>query len=109
MRALLGRLPSATSRATGSVSVAGNDVFALNREALQRFRRRHIAYVGQDPGSALNPLLRVRVLLREVAPDAATATLVDTLALVGLSPEYLRRRPGELSGDSSVESPSPGR
>lgn len=98
MRALLGQLPSAAARATGTASVAGHDVLALDRSALHRFRRRHIAYVGQDPGSALNPLLRVRALLREVAPGASDATLTDTLALVGLSPEYLRRRPGELSG-----------
>ncbi|WP_280243412.1 ABC transporter ATP-binding protein [Nocardia abscessus] len=98
MRALLGQLPSASARATGSASVAGHDVFTLEPAALQRFRRQHIAYVGQDPGSALNPLLRVRALLREVAPKASESTLTDTLALVGLSPEYLRRRPGELSG-----------
>ncbi|WP_245548138.1 ABC transporter ATP-binding protein [Nocardia pneumoniae] len=98
MRALLGHLPSAAARTTGSASVAGHDVLTLNRDALRRFRRQHIAYVGQDPGSALNPLLRVRGLLREVAPDASKATLTDTLALVGLSPDYLHRRPGELSG-----------
>ncbi|MGK8487202.1 ABC transporter ATP-binding protein [Nocardia asiatica] len=98
MRALLGQLPSASARATGSASVAGHDVLALDAAALQRFRRQHIAYVGQDPGSALNPLLRVRALLREVAPKASESTLTDTLALVGLSAEYLRRRPGELSG-----------
>lgn len=98
MRALLGQLPSAQARATGSASVAGHDVLTLDRLALQRFRRRHIAFVGQDPGSALNPLMRVRALLREVAPDAPESTLADTLALVGLSPDYLRRRPGELSG-----------
>ncbi|MFI9410741.1 ABC transporter ATP-binding protein [Nocardia gamkensis] len=98
MRALLGQLPSAQARATGSASVAGHDVLTLDRPALHRFRRRHIAFVGQDPGSALNPLLRVRALLREVAPDAPESTLTDTLALVGLSPDYLRRRPGELSG-----------
>ncbi len=98
MRALLGQLPSASARATGSASVAGHDVFTLELAALQRFRRHHIAYVGQDPGSALNPLLRVRALLREVAPKASQSTLTDTLALVGLSAEYLRRRPGELSG-----------
>ncbi|MFG3617354.1 ABC transporter ATP-binding protein [Nocardia sp. NPDC047654] len=98
MRALLGQLPSAQARATGSASVAGHDVLTLDRSALHRFRRRHIAFVGQDPGSALNPLLRVRALLREVAPDAPESTLTDTLALVGLSPDYLRRRPGELSG-----------
>ncbi|WP_245663859.1 ABC transporter ATP-binding protein [Nocardia arthritidis] len=98
MRALLGQLPSERARATGSASVAGHDVLTLDRPALHRFRRRHIAFVGQDPGSALNPLLRVRALLREVAPDAPESTLTDTLALVGLSPDYLRRRPGELSG-----------
>ncbi|MFE7741616.1 ABC transporter ATP-binding protein [Nocardia sp. NPDC057455] len=98
MRALLGQLPSARARATGSASVAGHDVLTLDRPALHRFRRRHIAYVGQDPGSALNPLLRVRALLREVAPDVSEPTLTDTLALVGLSRDYLRRRPGELSG-----------
>ncbi|MGY1867280.1 ABC transporter ATP-binding protein [Nocardia gipuzkoensis] len=98
MRALLGQLPSTSARATGSASVAGHDVFTLDTAALQRFRRHHIAYVGQDPGSALNPLLRVRALLREVAPKASESTLTDTLALVGLSSEYLRRRPGELSG-----------
>jgi peptide/nickel transport system ATP-binding protein len=98
MRALLGQLPSAQARVTGSASVAGHDVLTLDRLALHRFRRRHIAFVGQDPGSALNPLLRVRALLREVAPDAPESALTDTLALVGLSPDYLRRRPGELSG-----------
>lgn len=97
MRALLGQLPSA-ARATGSASVAGHDVLTLHQDALRRFRRQHIAYVGQDPGSALNPLLRVRSLLREVAPDASKSALTDTLALVGLSPDYLHRRPGELSG-----------
>ncbi|MEV6322536.1 ATP-binding cassette domain-containing protein [Nocardia sp. NPDC051787] len=98
MRALLGHLPSGAAQTTGSASVAGHDVLALNQDALRQFRRQHIAYVGQDPGSALNPLMRVRALLREVAPGASKAALTDTLALVGLSPDYLHRRPGELSG-----------
>ncbi|WP_433682764.1 ABC transporter ATP-binding protein [Nocardia sp. CA-119907] len=96
MRALLGRLPAGATRAAGSATVAGRDVFALNPAALQRFRRANIAYVGQDPGSALNPLMRVRTLLDEVShPEAAVS---ETLELVGLSAEHLRRRPGELSG-----------
>ncbi|WP_245671263.1 ABC transporter ATP-binding protein [Nocardia amamiensis] len=98
MRALLGHLPSAAAQATGSACVAGHDVLTLNHDALRHFRRRHIAFVAQDPGSALNPVMRVRALLREVAPDVSKATLTDTLALVGLSPDYLHRRPGELSG-----------
>ncbi|MEV6555733.1 ATP-binding cassette domain-containing protein [Nocardia sp. NPDC051756] len=98
MRALLGHLPAGASRYRGSVSVAGHDVFALDPVALQRFRRMQVAYVGQDPGSALNPLMRVQGLLHEVAQHAARDTLIDTLELVGLSAEHLRRRSGELSG-----------
>lgn len=96
MRALLGHLPTGARRSAGSAVVAGQDIFALNPGALQRFRRDHIAYVGQDPGSALNPLMRVRSLLNEVRHPAAAVP--EALELVGLSDEHLRRRPGELSG-----------
>ncbi|GAA5089378.1 ABC transporter ATP-binding protein [Nocardia iowensis] len=98
MRALLGQLPSGAARRTGSVSVAGHDVFALDPVARQHFRRTHVAYVGQDPGSALNPLMRVHGLLHEVAGHASRDTVIETLELVGLSAEHLRRRSGELSG-----------
>ncbi|WP_330250318.1 ATP-binding cassette domain-containing protein [Nocardia sp. NBC_00565] len=97
MRALLGHLPTGAARSAGSALVSGHDVFALNSKALQRFRRDHIAYVGQDPGSALNPMMRVRTLLNEVSHPSAAA-VHETLELVGLSAEHLRRRPGELSG-----------
>ena len=97
MRALLGHLPTGAARSAGSAMVSGHDVFALNPRALQRFRRDHIAYVGQDPGSALNPMMRVRTLLEEVNHPSAAA-VHETLELVGLSAEHLRRRPSELSG-----------
>ncbi|QIS15685.1 ABC transporter ATP-binding protein [Nocardia arthritidis] len=97
MRALLGQLPGSATR-TGSATVLGHDVFALNPAALQRFRRDNIAYVGQDPGSALNPLMRVHRLLAEVAAHPSRESLFETLELVGLSAEHLRRRPAELSG-----------
>lgn len=98
MRALLGQLPAGATRCGGSASVAGHDVFTLDRGALQQLRRTHVAYVGQDPGSALNPLMRVHALLHEVARHASRDTLIATLELVGLSAEHLRRRSGELSG-----------
>ncbi|MFI6040314.1 ATP-binding cassette domain-containing protein [Nocardia sp. NPDC051321] len=98
MRALLGQLPTGAARCGGSVSVAGHDVFALDPAARQRFRRTHVAYVGQDPASALNPLMRVHGLLHEVAGHASRDTIIETLELVGLSAEHLRRRSGELSG-----------
>ncbi|MET8870890.1 ATP-binding cassette domain-containing protein [Nocardia sp. NPDC004604] len=96
MRALLGHLPTGAIRCAGSATVAGFDVLALNPTTLQRFRRTNVAYVGQDPGSALNPLMRVRTLLDEVSHSKAAVS--ETLELVGLSAEHLRRRPGELSG-----------
>ncbi|WP_378733981.1 ABC transporter ATP-binding protein [Nocardia brasiliensis] len=97
MRALLGQLPGAARR-TGAVSIAGHDVFALDPVARQHFRRTHVAYVGQDPGSALNPLMRVHGLLHEVAGHVSRDAVIETLELVGLSAEHLRRRSGELSG-----------
>ncbi|MEU2252900.1 ATP-binding cassette domain-containing protein [Nocardia xishanensis] len=98
MRALLGQLPSGALRAAGTVEVAGHEVFALDSAALRRFRRTEITYVGQDPGSALNPLMRVRTLLAEVARDRSESALLEAVRAVGLSGEHLRRRPGELSG-----------
>ncbi|WP_328400630.1 ABC transporter ATP-binding protein [Nocardia sp. NBC_00403] len=98
MRAVLGHLSSGTTRSSGSVRVAGQDVFALSPDALQSFRRGHIAFVSQDPGAALNPTMRVRSLLREAANHSRDADLGTVLARVGLPEHCLHRRPGELSG-----------
>ncbi|MFD5174759.1 ATP-binding cassette domain-containing protein [Nocardia sp. NPDC058379] len=97
MRALLGHLPAGT-RQEGAVLVAGHDVFAVDSGALRKFRRSRVAYVGQDPGSELNPLLRVRALLAEAAPTATAAERHAALALVGLDATHLRRRCARLSG-----------
>ncbi|WP_236573095.1 ABC transporter ATP-binding protein/permease [Nocardia caishijiensis] len=97
MRALLGHAP-AGMRCTGTVLVAGHDVFALDPAALRVFRRERIAYVGQDPGSELNPLLRVRALLAEAAPTSSAAERQAMLDRVGLDSGFLRRRVGRLSG-----------
>lgn len=97
MRALLGHVP-AGARRDGTVLVAGHEVFALDPGALRSFRRTRIAYVGQDPGSELNPLLRVRTALAEAAPKASDAERRAMLELVGLDETHLRRRCGRLSG-----------
>ncbi|MEU3014775.1 ABC transporter ATP-binding protein/permease [Nocardia asteroides] len=97
MRALLGHVP-AGARRDGTVLVAGHEVFALDSGALRSFRRTRIAYVGQDPGSELNPLLRVRTALAEAAPKATDTERRAMLELVGLDETHLRRRCGRLSG-----------
>ncbi|MEU1980560.1 ATP-binding cassette domain-containing protein [Nocardia sp. NPDC019395] len=98
MRAVLGHLAAGTVRASGSVHVRGQDVFALERESLQSFRREHLAYVGQDPGAALNPAMRIRSLFAEAAYRPTRAEQVAALERVGLPERLLRSRPGELSG-----------
>ncbi|WP_280300823.1 ATP-binding cassette domain-containing protein [Nocardia neocaledoniensis] len=97
MRALLGHVQPGVRR-EGAVRVAGHDVFALDPVALRTFRRTTIAYVGQDPGSELNSLLRVRTLLAEAAPTASDADRLAALETVGLDATHLRRRCGRLSG-----------
>ncbi|MFE3444398.1 ATP-binding cassette domain-containing protein [Nocardia sp. NPDC059180] len=119
LRLLLGQLPEPNARVEGTLMVAGKDVLTLGAAQLRTFRGDRIAYVGQDPGSALNPLMRVRTLLAEVARDdhgrpahhrhadatgdgglggISDAALTATLERVGLSAEHLSRRPGEMSG-----------
>ncbi|WP_280508025.1 ABC transporter ATP-binding protein [Nocardia flavorosea] len=98
MRAVLGHLAAGTIRVSGSVHISGQDIFALDRAALQTFRREHLAYVGQDPGAALNPAMRIRALLAEAAGRSAPAEPAAALERVGLPQHMLRSRPGELSG-----------
>ncbi|MFF2084730.1 ATP-binding cassette domain-containing protein [Nocardia sp. NPDC058176] len=97
MRALLGHLPVG-ARHEGAVWVGGQDVFILDAVALRSFRRERIAYVGQDPGSELNPLMRVRSLLAEAAPTSTADDHRAVLERVGLDSTFLRRRCGRLSG-----------
>ncbi|MGW0180324.1 ABC transporter ATP-binding protein [Nocardia sp. NPDC003345] len=98
MRAVFGQLAPGLTRSGGSVRVAGRDVFALDGAARQTFRRRHLAYVSQDPGAAQNPAHRVASILAESAPGLGPDAMRAALARVGLPAGCLRRRPGELSG-----------
>ncbi|MQY22623.1 ABC transporter ATP-binding protein [Nocardia macrotermitis] len=96
MQAAVGYLPPAIRRRSGSITVLGQDVLALEPGRLRELRRTRIGFVGQDPGSALHPTMRVRALLSELAsgPDGP----VELLARVGLSGDLAGRRVGELSG-----------
>ncbi|MFJ4620780.1 ABC transporter ATP-binding protein [Streptomyces sp. NPDC088812] len=100
LRVLLGHLPSGTQHSAGHVHVLGHDMLGLDEAARREIRRTKIAYVGQDPASALNPRLRVRTLLKELSTDPAPTTPRDLLEAVRLPTEYrfASRRPGELSG-----------
>jgi peptide/nickel transport system ATP-binding protein len=94
--------------AGGSIHIDDRDVLALGASQLRRLRGALISYVPQDPGSALNPALRIGLQLREVLEDhgfgdsdAERRTRVEEMMAEVLLPstkEFLRRYPHQLSG-----------
>jgi peptide/nickel transport system ATP-binding protein len=89
----------------GHATIAGQDLLAASPGRIQSSRGRLIAYIPQDPATALNPSLRVEALLREMLRahrpagdwDPAVSTV---LAKVGLPADaaFRRRFPHQLSG-----------
>ena len=90
---LLGWLDSPTS---GKIVVQGQDISALDRNALAEYRAATVGFVFQFYN--LVPTLTVHenvALVKEIAPDALSAT--QMIAEVGLS-DHLKNFPAELSG-----------
>ena len=90
---LLGGLDSPTS---GKIVVQGQDISALDRNALAEYRAATVGFVFQFYN--LVPTLTVHenvALVKEIAPDALSAT--QMIAEVGLS-DHLKNFPAELSG-----------
>ncbi|MFF7992586.1 ABC transporter ATP-binding protein [Kitasatospora xanthocidica] len=100
LRALVGALPPGAHVSSGSLTVLGHDILTLPPEELRRLRRRRLAFVGQDPGSGLNPRMRVDRLITETAADPRSTSVPDLLRAVHLpSGEGIEhRRAAGLSG-----------
>ncbi|MEU9167590.1 ATP-binding cassette domain-containing protein [Streptomyces sp. NPDC048420] len=100
LRAVTGTLPPDTERTAGTVTVLGQDPLTLPAPALRTLRRHRLAYVGQDPGSGLNPRMSVRRLLTEVAVDPSREAIRTQLTEVRLPVDggLPDRRIGGLSG-----------
>ncbi len=88
----------------GSATFEGADLFALDRPALRRMRRR-MQIIFQDPYSSLNPRMTVGAAIAEgieihrLATGKEVARRVEgLLEEVGLDPGYARRYPHEFSG-----------
>jgi oligopeptide/dipeptide ABC transporter ATP-binding protein len=88
----------------GRVVFDGEDVTALKRRMLSRFRQR-VQPVFQDPYSSLDPRWRVGRSIREAldaygigTPTERVARVTALLELVGLDPSLAERHPHELSG-----------
>ncbi|OGV60353.1 MAG: hypothetical protein A2498_04330 [Lentisphaerae bacterium RIFOXYC12_FULL_60_16] len=91
---------------SGTIRFDGRTVSGLDARGLASIRGRHIAYVFQEPGSALNPVFRVGAQIEESVRlsgrdvGSVREEVVRLMQLVGL-PDPERRRlsyPHELSG-----------
>jgi oligopeptide/dipeptide ABC transporter ATP-binding protein len=89
----------------GRVNFEGEDILALDAEAMRR-RRQRMQVIFQDPYASLNPRMTVGAMLGEplmlhrlIGNEAQRrARVAELLELVGLRPDHARRYPHEFSG-----------
>jgi peptide/nickel transport system ATP-binding protein len=99
-------LPRNGRIATGRISVAGQDVLSLGGSALRDYHARTVSMVYQNPGSALNPGMRVGAQVAEaftvlgVPRREARERAQDALARVQIADpsSVMDRYPHQLSG-----------
>ncbi|MGL4575123.1 MAG: dipeptide ABC transporter ATP-binding protein [Burkholderiaceae bacterium] len=90
---------------SGSVKLNGNELGALEGDALQAMRKQ-VQIIFQDPFASLNPRMRVAEILTEglhalhpeVSDADARARIASITEKVGLRPDALERYPHEFSG-----------
>jgi len=88
---------------TGAMLLGGQDIAALSGTALRPLRRR-IQIVFQDPYRSLNPRRTVGDSIIEglvnfgVPRSQALARAAETLGVVGMNPDAMRRYPHQFSG-----------
>jgi peptide/nickel transport system ATP-binding protein len=104
-QALLGYTRPGLALVSGSVRVGSQEIVGRAERDLRRLRGRLISYVPQDPGTALNPSIRVGNHVREVlaAHDLeqnAAERVESVLRRVHLPTDraFRRRFPHQLSG-----------
>jgi peptide/nickel transport system ATP-binding protein len=106
--ALLGHTRRGAKVAGGAIRIEGRDILTLPERQRRPLRGRTVSYVPQDPASALNPGLRIRIQLEEVleahgwgesrlARAARLAEMLDEV-LLPKDDAFLRRYPHQLSG-----------
>lgn len=106
--ALMGYVRRGVRIAAGDIRVTDVDVLALPEAKRRELRGKTIAYIPQDPATALNPALKLRTQMLESLEvhsigDSAEVRLgivKSRLAEVGLpaSDEFLDRFPHQISG-----------
>jgi peptide/nickel transport system ATP-binding protein len=104
--ALLGHQRRGAKITGGHIRVDGKDILGLSPAALRALRGGTVSYVPQDPASALNPALRIRMQLEEVliahgqgaGREQRLREMLEEVLLPGDDDAFLRRYPHQLSG-----------
>ena len=104
---LLGYRSPAMRTDGGEIRFDERDLLTLDRAGLDKVRGARIAFVPQNPTTALNPGIRVGTQIDEILrahgsadPDKRLGRMRELFGLVGLPAkiEFLRRYPHQLSG-----------
>ncbi|MUM76740.1 dipeptide ABC transporter ATP-binding protein [Pseudodesulfovibrio sp. F-1] len=106
-QAVMGLLPSGSTRVTGSVHLAGTDMISAPPEMVRAMRGNRVGMIFQEPQSALNPLHCVEKQIGEtlkahgrVSAAQARRRTQELLELVRIDPSESRLKayPHQLSG-----------
>jgi peptide/nickel transport system ATP-binding protein len=102
--ALLGYTQAGARIVSGQISIGGELVEATMERAARRSRGRLISYVPQNPGTSLNPSMRIgdtiAAMIQAHRHDGPPPSIGSALAAVGLPDgrEFQGRYPHQLSG-----------
>ena len=100
-------LLASNARMSGSVRVKGSEMIGVPKSQLRKFRGREVAYIFQEPMTALNPVYTIGFQIVEtlrthfdMGPKAAKARAVELISLVEIpNPELsFNKYPHQLSG-----------
>lgn len=104
---IMGLIPHPGKIVSGQIRFDGNDIAQMKPDEVRKLRGEHISMIFQQPGSALNPVQRADVQIKEVyklhrdwSKDVEQEKAVDMLAQVGIPDPESRAKayPHELSG-----------
>ncbi len=100
-------LLASNARRSGSVKVKGSEMIGVAKSQLRKFRGREVAYIFQEPMTALNPVYTIGFQIVEtlrthfdMGPKAAKARAIELITLVEIpNPELaFDKYPHQLSG-----------
>lgn len=100
-------LLASNARTTGSVKIKGQEILGLPKAQLRKYRGREVAYIFQEPMTALNPVYTIGFQIVEtlrnhfdMGPKEAKARAIELISLVEIpNPEgSFDKYPHQLSG-----------